>query len=98
MVGEYPALVNSGGGYVWDEVLEKRVWCHPLDVAPDIENREDYFYPFEIGEAAFEFSKVNIECEDPLVSIVQEEYIDEAKQVNMSIKKKDYRMAYRIPK
>ncbi len=31
LVGSYPALVNSGGGYVWDEVLEYRVWCHPHD-------------------------------------------------------------------
>jgi hypothetical protein len=29
MIGEYPALVKSVGGYVWDEVLEYRVWCHP---------------------------------------------------------------------
>ena len=27
MVGEYPAVANVGGGYVWDEVLEYRVWC-----------------------------------------------------------------------
>jgi len=28
-IGNYPALVKAGGGYVWDEVLEYRVWCHP---------------------------------------------------------------------
>lgn len=28
-VGRYPASAGSGGGYVWDEVLEYRVWCHP---------------------------------------------------------------------
>jgi len=31
LVGTYPALVMSGGGYVWDDVLEYRVWCSPLD-------------------------------------------------------------------
>ncbi len=77
LVGEYPALVNAGGGYVWDEVLEYRVWCHPHDGAPDIANGEDYFYPFETGESALEFSKANTGCEDPLALIVQEEYIDE---------------------
>ena len=29
MVGEYPALVKSGAGYFYDDVLEYRVWCHP---------------------------------------------------------------------
>ena len=37
LVGSYPALVKSGGGYVWDEVLEYRVWCHLHDGATDIE-------------------------------------------------------------
>ena len=30
-VGTFPALAKSGAGYVWDEVLEYRVWCHPED-------------------------------------------------------------------
>jgi hypothetical protein len=34
-VGEYPALSKAGGGHVWDEVLEYRVWCHPERGAPD---------------------------------------------------------------
>lgn len=25
-VGTYPAAVCAGGGYVWDDVLEYRVW------------------------------------------------------------------------
>lgn len=29
MVGKYPVLTKSGGGYFYDEVLEYRVWCHP---------------------------------------------------------------------
>jgi len=26
LVGTYPASAKAGGGYVWDEVLEYRVW------------------------------------------------------------------------
>ena len=33
-IGEYPANVAAGGGYVWDEVLEYRVWMHPERGAP----------------------------------------------------------------
>ncbi len=40
LVGTYPALVKSGGGYVWDEVLEYRVWCHPEIGAVDLWVRE----------------------------------------------------------
>ena len=29
MVGTYPARAKVGDGYVWDEVLEYRVWCDP---------------------------------------------------------------------
>jgi hypothetical protein len=35
-VGTYPAHAGAGGGYVWDEVLEYRVWCHPRDGAEDL--------------------------------------------------------------
>lgn len=27
LVGTYPAAAKAGGGYVWDDVLEYRVWC-----------------------------------------------------------------------
>jgi putative acetyltransferase len=43
LVGEYPALVNSGGGYVWGDVLEYRVWCNPENGAPDTEEGNDYY-------------------------------------------------------
>ena len=78
LVGEYPGLVKSGGGYVWDEVLEYRVWCHPHDGSPDEEKSgEDYFYSFETYEVALEFSQTNQGAEKPLALILQEEYIDE---------------------
>jgi hypothetical protein len=77
LVGEYPALVKWGGGYVWDEVLEYRVWCHPEQGAPDTEDGSDYFYVFETYEEAFEFSKENEGTESPIALVLQEEYIDE---------------------
>ena len=77
LVGEYPAAVKAGAGYVWDEVLEYRVWCHPHDGAPDIEDGDDYYYYFETYEEALEFSVNNKGCESPLALIFQEEYIDE---------------------
>ncbi|CAN5495410.1 hypothetical protein BH11BAC5_BH11BAC5_22380 [soil metagenome] len=77
MVGEYPTLVNSGGGYVWDDVLEYRVWCHPHDGAPDIDEGNDYYYPFATYEEALEFSENNAGSEGPLALILQEEHIDE---------------------
>jgi len=46
LVGTYPATAKSGGGYVWDEVLEYRVWCHPERGAPDEADGSDYYYPF----------------------------------------------------
>lgn len=75
MVGKYPALVNAGGGLVWDEVL--RVWCHPEDGAPDLENGNDYYYAFSSFEEALAFSKQNTGANEPIALILQKEYIDE---------------------
>src|SRR5882724_6062792 len=77
LVGTFPGLVYSGGGYVWDEVLEYRVWCHPHDGAPDIEDGDDYYYCFETYEAALEFFKETPGAETPLALVLQEEYITE---------------------
>jgi len=76
-IGNYPALVKAGGGYVWDEVLEYRVWCHPENGAEDIENGDDYFYVFEKYTEALEFSKETNGAEEPIALIIQNEYIDE---------------------
>jgi hypothetical protein len=77
LIGTYPALAKSGGGYVWDEVLEYRVWCHPHDGAPDIEHGNDYYYVFETYEEALKFTEESPGAEAPLALILQEEYIDE---------------------
>ncbi len=76
MVGQYPVLVYAGGGYVWDEVLEYRVWCHPEKGAEDLE-KGDYFYGFPTYEAAKKFADTHLGTEEPLVLILQREYIDE---------------------
>lgn len=77
LVGEYPALVKFGGGYVWDDVLEYRVWCHPENGAPNIKNGDDYYYVFETYEEAFHYTEENQGTEMPVALVLQEEYIDE---------------------
>lgn len=77
MVGEYPASANSGGGFVWDDVLEYRVWCHPHNGAPDLYDGDDYYYVFETYEEALEYSNNNEGCEKPLALILQKEHINE---------------------
>ena len=77
LVGTYPAVVGGGGGYVWDEVLEYRVWCHPHDGAPDTEDGNDYYYVFDTYEEAVAFSEVTTGAEEPMALVLQEEYIEE---------------------
>jgi hypothetical protein len=77
LIGVYPALVKSGGGYVWDDVLEYRVWCHPENGAADTEDGDDYYHAFKTYEEAFEFSTTHSGCEEPLALILQKEYIEE---------------------
>lgn len=77
LIGEYPGLVKSGGGFVWDDVLEYRVWCHPHDGAPGTEEGDDYYYVFATYEEALAYSKTNQDCEEPLALVLQKEYIDE---------------------
>jgi hypothetical protein len=77
LVGTYEAMAKAGGGYVWDEVLEYRVWCHPENGADDIDDGNDYYYPFESYEEALEFSRTTAGAEQPLALILQREYISE---------------------
>ena len=76
-VGTYPARAKAGGGYVWDAVLEYRVWCHPERGAPDEANGSDYFHAFATFEEAQSFSESTEGAEEPLALVLQEEYIDE---------------------
>ena len=75
LVGDYPALVKAGGGYTWDDVLEYRVLCYPENGAPDIEDGDDYYYPFETYREAYKFFKKTQGAEEPLALVLQEEYI-----------------------
>jgi len=69
-VGKYPASAKAGGGYVWDEVLEYRVWCHPERGAKDLENGNDYYYAFSNYGDASNFWKNNEGTEEPLALIL----------------------------
>ena len=77
LVGTYPARAKAGGGYVWDEVLEYRVWCHPERGAPDLDNGSDYYRAFATYAQALAFSQATTGAEAPLALIRQAEYIDE---------------------
>lgn len=77
LVGSYPALAKAGGGYVWDEVLEYRVWCCPSKGAKDLEDGNDYYCAFAGYAEALEFSKQTTGADEPLALILQREFIDE---------------------
>lgn len=77
LVGTYSPLAKAGGGYVWDDVLEYRVWCHPERGSPDLEEGSDYYYPFATYAEALEFSQCTKGVEAPLALIRQLEYIAE---------------------
>jgi putative acetyltransferase len=77
LVGTYGAVAKSGGGYVWDEVLEYRVWCHPERGAPDEADGSDYYYAFASYEEAERFAHSNPGTEEPLALVLQREFIDE---------------------
>ena len=77
LVGSYPALTHAGGGFVWDEVLEYRVWCHPELGSSDEEDGSDYFYAFATYEEAVAFAAATKGAEAPLALVLQREYIGE---------------------
>jgi putative acetyltransferase len=76
-VGKYPAVCGAGGGFVWDAVLEYRVWCHPEGGAPDTDDGNDYYYPFASYPEALHFSEKTPGAEEPLALVLQKEYIAE---------------------
>jgi len=76
-VGSYSATAGAGGGYVWDEVLEYRVWCHPERGASDDADGNDYYLPFTTYEEALKCSESTEGAEEPLALILQREYINE---------------------
>ena len=77
-IGTYPGLTKAGGGYVWDAVLEYRVWCCPARGAEDLEDGSDYYYAFARYAEALEFSEQTAGADEPLALVLQKEYIDES--------------------
>jgi hypothetical protein len=77
LVGTYSALAKAGGGYVWDAVLEYRVWCSPRSGAEDRAEGSDYCYSFPNYDEALEFAVSTRGASDPLALVLQEEFIDE---------------------
>lgn len=77
LVGTYAGVVRSGGGLVWDEVLEYRVWCHPERGAPDEEDGNDYYLAFATYEEADDYHRSTEGSEEPLALVMQREYIAE---------------------
>ena len=76
-VGSHPALARAGGGYVWDEVLEYRVWCCPARGAADVEEGNDYFHSFATYSEALKFARATPGADDPIALILQREHINE---------------------
>ncbi len=76
-VGKYPASCHAGGGFVWDAVLEYRVWLHPERGAQDKAQGNDYYYAFKSYPAALRFSRKYRGAGEPLALILQKEYIEE---------------------
>ncbi|WP_218938242.1 GCN5 family acetyltransferase [Parashewanella tropica] len=98
LVGSYEAAAFAGGGYVWDEVLEYRVWCYLSDGASDLVEGYDYYYSFESFESAEKFYLSTQGAQVPLALILQNEYIDEPEHEKyVHVKKATYcRMASRV--
>jgi len=82
-VGTYPSLTKSGAGYFYDEVLEYRVWINPP------EGGDDYYKAFPTYEEGLAFSKSTVGAEEPLVLILQREWIDEPQPGNYVWKKEE---------
>src|SRR5258708_35587671 len=77
LVGTYPAVAKAGGGFVWDDVLEYRAWCHPERGADDLEYGNDYYFAFATYAEAAAFSGITKGAEEPLALVRQLEYISE---------------------
>jgi putative acetyltransferase len=77
LVGTYPAVANAGGGFVWDAVLEYRVWCHPENGSPDEADGDDYYFAFASYNEALECARRTKGADAPIALVLQNEYLDE---------------------
>ena len=69
--------MHGGCGYVWDEVLEYRAWCHLERGAPDEDEGSDYNYAFDNVEEALHLAQDTKGAETPLALVLQREWINE---------------------
>ncbi|GAA0932694.1 hypothetical protein [Virgisporangium aurantiacum] len=76
-VGSYPAVAAAGGGYVWDAVLEYRVWFSPARGADDLAGGGDYYFAFVTFADAQAASRERPGADQPLALVLQREYIEE---------------------
>jgi putative acetyltransferase len=76
-VGKYAAKAKSGAGYFYDDVLEYRVWFCPERGAKPLNGKDDYYVAFAEYERAEELSRASRGAEEPLVLVMQYEWINE---------------------
>lgn len=74
-VGTYPALVRSGAGYFYDDVLEYRVWQHSTNES----GGDDFYKPFAQYEVAKKYSQNTKGADEPIVLVRQMKHINEPK-------------------
>lgn len=70
LVGFFDVETHAGGGYVWDEVLEYRVWVH-------VDDDDDSVNVFPDYPSAKAFADTTEGAESPIALILQREYIEE---------------------
>ena len=80
-IGEYDLLCKSGGGMLYKEVLEYRVWDHGTD-------GDDECYSFADYDEAQRFSDDGEEREPPLVLVLQNPWL------TWNESKHDYELIY----
>ena len=76
-VGSYPEDTLLGGGFVWDAVLEYRVWFWPHLGAVDLNDGERYVFAFATFAEAQAFAQANDGADELCALILQREYLDE---------------------
>jgi hypothetical protein len=69
MVKQYPLLCKSGAGYVWDAVLEWRVWGHGAG--------DDQCHCFVTYDDAEDYHQSRVHTEPPLALVLQKSHINE---------------------
>ena len=76
-VGTYARATRAGGGFVWDEVLEYRVWFSARIGAEGDAAVDDFFRAFATAQDALEAAERSDATSAPVALVLQREYIDE---------------------